>query len=341
MAIPTRSLWASNVARASVVTLPVFLLALVGCGSQADDGAGGAGSPKLRIAVIPKGTTHEFWKSVHAGAERAARELGVEAIWKGPQKEDDREAQIRVVEDFVVKGVDAIVLMPLDKTALVRPAREAVEAGIPVVVADSDLEYDGRASFVATDNHKGGEMAGAHLATLLGGKGKVILLRYLEGSASTEEREAGFLAALAEHPGIEVLSSNQHAGATKESALRASENLLNAHADVQGIFCPNESAAYAMMRALTDSGRRNGVKFVGFDASEGLVQGLRGGAVDALILQDPVRMGDLALRAAVAAARKEPVEKRIDTGVTIATLANIDSPEIAGLLAPDLSILGR
>jgi ribose transport system substrate-binding protein len=341
MAIPLRSRSTSVVARTGVAALCLLGLALVACGGGAADGGSGAGPAKLRIAVIPKGTTHEFWQSVHAGAERAARELGVDVIWKGPQKEDDREAQIRVVEDFVVKGVDAIVLMPLDKTALVRPAREAVEAGIPVVVADSDLEYDGRASFVATDNGKGGELAGEDLATLLGGKGKVILLRYLEGSASTEEREAGFLAALAKHPGIEVISSNQHAGATKESALRASENLLNAHADVQGVFCPNESAAYAMMRALTDSGRRAGVKFVGFDASEGLVQGLRGGAVDALILQDPVRMGDLALRAAVAAARKEPVEKRIDTGVTIATPANIDSPEIAGLLTPDLSILGR
>jgi ribose transport system substrate-binding protein len=341
MAIPPRSRSISVLACSGLLALASFVLVLAGCGGDPAGGADGSGSAKLRIAVIPKGTTHEFWKSVHAGAERAARELGVEAIWKGPQKEDDREGQVRVLEDFVIKGVDAIVLMPLDKTALVRPAREAVEAGIPVVVADSDLEYEGRASFVATDNRKGGEMAGEHLATLLGGKGKVIMLRYLEGSASTEEREAGFLAELAKHTGIEVVSSNQHAGVTRESALRASENLLNAHADLQGIFCPNESAAYAMMRALTDSGRRENIKFVGFDASEGLVQGLRGGAVDALILQDPVRMGDLALRAAVAAARKEPVEKRIDTGVTIATPSNIDSPEIAGLLAPDLSILDR
>jgi ribose transport system substrate-binding protein len=338
MVIPTHCR-RSILARSGLAFLALTVLASSGCG--ASDGASSDEPGQLRIAVIPKGTTHEFWKSVHAGAERAARELGVEAIWKGPQKEDDREAQVRVVEDFIVKRVDAIVLMPLDKTALVRPVREAVDAGIPVIVADSDLEYDGRASFVATDNRKGGALAGEHLASLLGGQGKVILLRYLEGSASTEEREEGFLAAIARHPKIEVISSNQHAGATKESALRKSENLLNAHAEVHGVFAPNESAAYAMMRALADSGRRDGIKFVGFDASEGLVQGLRSGAVDALILQDPVRMGDLALRAAVAAARKEPVEQRIDTGVTIATPANIDSPEIAGLLAPDLSILER
>ncbi|MEZ6013535.1 MAG: substrate-binding domain-containing protein [Planctomycetota bacterium] len=314
------------------------LLTLAACGGG---GAGAAGGAKtLRVAVIPKGTTHEFWKSVHAGAERAARELDVEVLWKGPQKEDDREAQIRVVEDFVVKGVDAIVLMPLDKTALGRPAREAAAAGIPVVIADSDLMWDGRTSFVATDNHRGGELAGEHLASLLGGQGKVVLLRYLEGSASTEEREAGFLAAIAKHPGLEVISQNQHAGATKESALAAAENLLNAHAAIDGVFCPNESAAYSMMRALQDSGRKAKVKFVGFDSSEGLLQGLRDGHVDALVLQDPVRMGELAVRAAVAAARGEKVEPRIDTGVTIATPANIDAPEILALLAPDLSILG-
>lgn len=327
---------------ASLALAPLLALVPAACGDRAPDGdATGDGTARLRIAVVPKGTTHEFWQSVHAGALRAAEALDVEVLWKGPQKEDDRQAQIRIVEDFVVKRVDALVLMPLDKTALVRPAREAVEAGIPVVVADSDLEYDGRASFVATDNRRVGELAGEHLAGLLGGQGKVVLLRYLEGSASTEEREAGFLAAIARHPGLEVVSSNQHAGATKESALRASENLLNAHPDVQGVFCPNESAAYAMMRALADSGRREDVKFVGFDASEGLVQGLRGGALDALVLQDPVRMGDLAVRAAVAAARGKSVEKRIDTGVAIATPANVDAPEIAGLLAPDLSILRR
>lgn len=324
------------------VALAALFCAACGGDSAGAGAAGPAGSKdRLRIAVIPKGTTHEFWKSVHAGAERAARELGVEVIWKGPQKEDDREAQIRVVEDFVVKGVDAIVLMPLDKNALARPAREAKDAGIPVIIADSDLEYEGRTSFVATDNRKGGELAGERLAELMGGTGNVVLLRYLEGSASTEEREEGFLTAIARHPGLTVISKNQHAGATKESALRASENLLNAHADVQGVFCPNESAAYAMMRALADSGRRGAIKFIGFDASEGLVQGLRSGDVDALVLQDPVRMGDLAVRAAVAAARQQPVEPRIDTGVTIATRANLASPEIAALLTPDLSILGQ
>lgn len=293
----------------------------------------------LEIAVIPKSTTHEFWKAVHAGVERAARDLGVKAIWKGPLKEDDRAAQIQVVEDMVVLGVDGIVLMPLDRKALVAPAREARGRGIPVVIADSDLDWPERASFVATDNHRGGELAGETLGDLLDGSGKVLMLRYIEGSASTFAREEGFLAAIRHHDGIELVSTNQYAGATGESAYQASENLLNSFTDLDGIFCPNESSAFGMLRALQDAGRAGKVRFVGFDSSSKLVDALRAGHIDALVLQDPVRMGDLALRACVAAIRGEAPDARIDTGVIVVPSADVDSPAVQALLQPDLSIL--
>lgn len=309
------------------------LLALSACGGASnDDGT-------LQIAVVPKGTTHEFWKSVHAGAEAAARDLGVKVIWKGPIREDDRAEQVQIVENFVVRGVDGIVLMPMDRKALVTPAEEAGGQGIPVVVADSDLDWEGRTSFVATDNRRGGELAGEALVEMMGGEGSVILLRYQEGSASTFEREEGFLAAVGKAAGIEVISSNQYAGATNEGAYQASENLLNSFKDVDGIFCPNESAAFGMLRALQDSGRTDEVAFVGFDASEKLVEALRAGEIDALVLQDPVRMGELSVRACVAAARGEAVEPRIDTGVVVVPSASIDDPSVQALLKPDLSIL--
>jgi ribose transport system substrate-binding protein len=309
------------------------LLALSACGGASnDDGT-------LQIAVVPKGTTHEFWKSVHAGAEGAARDLGVEVIWKGPIREDDRAEQVQIVENFVVRGVDGIVLMPMDRKALVTPAEEAGGQGIPVVIADSDLDWEGRTSFVATDNRRGGELAGEALVEMMGGEGSVILLRYQEGSASTFEREEGFLAAVGKAAGIEVISSNQYAGATNEGAYQASENLLNSFKEVDGIFCPNESAAFGMLRALQDSGRADDVAFVGFDASEKLVEALRAGEIDALVLQDPVRMGELSVRACVAAARGEAVEPRIDTGVVVVPSSSIDDPSVQALLKPDLSIL--
>jgi ribose transport system substrate-binding protein len=318
-----------------ILSLSALLVAatLAACSGVSDDGV-------RRIAVIPKGTTHEFWKSVHAGAELAARDLGVEVIWKGPLKEDDRTAQIQVVEDFVVRGVDGIVLMPLDDQALVAPAEEAAGRGIPVVVGDSDLAWDGRVSFVATDNLQGGRIGGDELARLVGDGGKVLMMRYAEGSASTTEREEGFLEAIAVYPDIEVVSSNQYAGATVESAYQTAENLLNSFPEVDGIFCPNESAAFGMLRALQDAGRAGQVRFVGFDASEKLVEGLRTGEVDALVLQNPVAIGEISVRVMVAHLDGKPVDKRIDTGVSLATRENLDTPQIQALIAPDLSILG-
>src|SRR4030095_10612945 len=229
---------------------------------------------KLTIAVIPKGTTHEFWKSIHAGSNKAAQELTaqgneIEVIWKGPLREDDREQQIQVVEGFTTQGVNGIVLAPLDNRALVRPVTEAQRAGVPTVIIDSGLESDDIVSFVATDNRKGGSLAAERMGQLLNGKGKVLVLRYAEGSASTTEREEGFLETInTKFPEIELVSTDQYAGATRDTAKRASENLLNKFADVvQGIFTPNESSTAGMLLALQDIGKAGKISFVGFDTS--------------------------------------------------------------------------
>src|SRR2546428_7339069 len=241
-----------------------------------------SGKKKLTIAVIPKGTSHEFWKSIHAGAVKAAKELSspgseVEAIWKGPLREDDREQQIQVVEGFTSQGVNGIVLAPLDNRALVRPVEEAKSAGVPTVIIDSGLDSNSIVSFVATDNRKGGMLAADRLGQLLGGKGKVILLRYAEGSASTQDREDGFLQEIKQKfPGIELLSTDQHAGATRDTAKRASENLLNHFGnEVQGIFCPNESTTAGMLLALQDIGKAGKEIFVGFDSSQPFIDASR------------------------------------------------------------------
>lgn len=316
---------------------PVLCLLTLACGAPGDRASAPEAAAGRTIAVIPKGTTHEFWKSVHAGAVKAARELGVEIIWKGPVREDDRDEQIKVVENFVATGVDAIVLAPLDDTALVPAARDAASQGIPVVIIDSDLRWDGQVSFVATDNYRGGAEAAARLGELLGGGGRVLVLRYQEGSASTTNRETGFLDTLArEFPAIEVVSSNRFGGATTETAYAAAENLLVRFRQLDGIFCPNESTTFGMLRALQDAGRAGKVRFVGFDSSVKLVEALGAGELDGLVVQNPFTMGELGVRAAVAKLDGEPVEPRIDTGVLVATPDNMDDPAVRELLAPDL-----
>jgi len=331
-----------------IIALAALAVVIVSLGCKKQDAQKDrAGAAKYQIAVIPKGTTHIFWKSIHAGAVKAERELkaagvDVEVIWKGPLKEDDRESQIRVVEDFVTRGVSGIVLAPLDDAALRMPVKDAVNNNIPVVIIDSGLKSDDYTSFVATDNYIGGRKGGEQLAEILGGKGKVIMLRYQEGSASTMNREQGFLDVLKEkYPDIEVVSSNQYGGATTESAYQASENLLaplrraDGSLTIDGIFCPNESTAFAMLRALQDSALAGKVKYVGFDSSDRLVKGLREGEIHGLVLQDPINMGYLGVKTVMAHLQGEKVEKRIDTGSAVATPENMNEPKIKNLLEPD------
>ncbi len=331
--------------------LPFLIsLGLTGCGKQPAERSQregpGEGGPTnaYTIAVIPKGTTHEFWKSIHAGAVKAERELNekgikTEIIWKGPLKEDDRDQQIQVVENFMSRRVSGIVLAPLDSQALVKPVENAIQAGVPVVIFDSGLKSDPYVSFVATDNYKGGQLAGEHLGKLLGGKGNVILLRYAVGSASTEAREAGFLDTLkAKFPGIKLLSSDQRSGPTRDTAYQASQNLLNRFGnEVDGIFCPCEPPTIAMTKALRDIGKAAGkVKMVGFDSGSQSVADLKNGDAQGLVVQNPVLMGYLGVMTLVKHLRGERVEKRIDTGVVLATPENMDQPEIRELLHPPI-----
>jgi ribose transport system substrate-binding protein len=303
-----------------------------------------AADKPLTIAVIPKGTTHEFWKSVNAGAFKArdelrAKGLRIEVVWKGPLKEDDRDQQIQTVENFTARRVDGIALAPLDSQALVRPVQNAVQAKVPVVIFDSGLKWEDYVSYVATDNYKGGVLAARHLGKLLGGKGNAILLRYAVGSASTEEREAGFLETLKkEFPDIKLLSSDQHAGPTRETSYQASQNLLNRFGrDVNGVFCPNENSTIGMTKALRDIGRAGGkVKMIGFDSGSQSVADLRNGDVQGLVVQNPVLMGYTAVISLVAHLQGKPVEKRIDTGVVLVTPENAGNPEIEELLRPPL-----
>jgi ribose transport system substrate-binding protein len=313
---------------------PVLLIAaavLAGCGRSEE-------ADKTEIAVIPKGTTHEFWKSIHAGALKGASETGVEVIWMGPQREDDRQMQIQVVQNFISREIDAIVLAPLDARSMVRPVEAAVSRGIPVVVIDSGLESDAQSSFVATNNFEGGRACARRLAEVMDYHGNAIMLRLQEGAASTTEREEGFLAEIREiAPEINLLSTNQYAGATMEKALQVSQNLLNRFPEVDGIFTPNESSTQGMLRALQTAGRSGQVVHVGFDNNDVLLEALGTGVIDGLLLQDPFDMGYRGVLTAVAILDGKPVEKQVDTRMMMITPENMNEPAAQELLFPDLS----
>ena len=320
--------------------LGVVLGLVVGCDSKSG-GSGAPGAGKLTIAMIPKGTTHEHWKSVHFGALKAAKELDVELLWKGPLQENDRQGQINEVEAFINRGVNGICLAPLDSKALRKYASAAMAKKIPVVIFDSGLEGDDWISYVATDNYQGGVLAGEHLVKLLGGKGRIALLRYMEGSESTLQREQGFVDAVKKAPGIQLVSDNQYAGATADTAIKASENLLaslkgaDGGLQIDGLFCPNESSAIGMLRALQSAKLAGKVKFVGFDTSEKIIAALKAGELNGTVLQNPIKMGYLSLKTMVEHLRGAKVERRVDTGVVLATPENMEDAEMRARLHPE------
>jgi len=303
-------------------------------GSASDAG----GSKKLRIAVIPKGTTHEFWKSIHAGAANAAKELGdVEILWKGSLLESDRETQIQVMQGFITSRVDGICLAPNDSQALIEYVNQAVQDKIPVVIFDSGLDDQSKiVSYVATDNYQGGALAARRMADVLHGKGNVILLRYYQGSESTEKREAGFLDTLKkEFPTIRILSSDQYSGTTPEDSLAKATQVLNQYKkEVNGIFSVCEPNATGTFGALEQTELDGKVAFIAFDPNPDLLRGLAAKKVSGIVLQDPVKIGYEAVMALHKHLKGEKVPKRIDTGETVATPENMNEPRMQQLLKP-------
>src|SRR5579863_2957412 len=255
--------------------LPIILVAglllATGCSKQSENGtATSSGDPSAKqynIAVIPKGTTHIYWQSVKAGAEAAAKEFNCKIFWNGPERETDRERQIQIIEDFIVQKVDGVVLAPLDRDALVPSVNELSAKKIPCAIVDSAIATSNYVTFAATDNYQGGVLAARRMGEILAGKGNVIVLKYVPGSASTTERENGFIDTIQkEFPGIKIVDS-KYGQDTVETALQAAEDLLTRNQDVQGFFACNAPTAVGALQAL-QSQNRTGIKLVGFDAEK-------------------------------------------------------------------------
>ncbi len=318
---------------------------LAGCGRR--EAAG-----RFRIVVIPKGTTHAFWQTIHAGALKAAKERGVAIVWDGPPREDDRQGQQNIVERHTSEGVDAIVLAPCDRRSLVEPVAGALKKGIRVVIIDSGLDErpdvqgsDKYLGYIATDNAEGGRRAAERMTKLFAGKkAKVIMLRYQAGSESTELRERGFEEVIRKGKNIDFHIAAQEAGATVDTAQKAADNLLQNYADVDGIFAPNESSTTGVLQALRAAKRAGQVKLVGFDGSDVLISALKEGEVHGLVLQDPFEMGYLSVMRAVDALEGRlpaAAERTRHTRLEVATPENVNQPNIRALYAPDLSAVQK
>ena len=302
--------------------------------------AGGTGMPV--VGVVPKGTNHTFWQSVHAGAIKAGEEFGLEILWNAPQLEIDSARQISIVENLITRQVDGIVLAPVDADALVGVVHRAADRDIPVAIFDSAINTDRIISFVVTDNYLGGVMAGRRMGEILDGQGKVGVIGFMPGSASTMKREAGFQETIeTEFPDIEFLGVRFNM-ADRAKALEEAENLLTAHPDLAGLFADNESSLDGTVQAVKQRGLAGKVRIVGFDASETLVADMREGVIDSIVVQDPFKMGYESTRQMSVRLQGGQPEPHIDSGVYLLHPGNVDSPEMQAVVFPDLEYwLGR
>ncbi|MFA6294481.1 MAG: substrate-binding domain-containing protein [Victivallales bacterium] len=291
----------------------------------------GAIAQDKSIAVIPKGTTHIFWQSVKRGAEAAGKEFGYKILWNGPERETDRERQIQIIEDFVQQKAAGFVLAPLDKKAIVPSVEKLDLKKIPCAIIDSGIDTDKYLTFAATDNYQGGAIAARRMGEILGGKGKIVVVKYVAGSGSTTDRENGFIDTVKkEFPNIKIMDA-KYGQDTVETALQTTEDILTKNPDLQGLYACNASTSVGALQALQSQGRKE-VKMVGFDAESALVKGLKGGQIDSLVVQNPYKMGYDGVKAVAMSLKGEKVEKKIDTGVKLVTKANMDEPDIKALL---------
>jgi len=287
------------------------------------------------VGVVPKGASHIFWQTVHAGALKAASEFGFSVEWNAPTLEVDSSRQIEIVDAMINRGVAGLALAPVDKQALVAVVERAAAKGIPVSIFDSAIDTDKIISYVATDNTEGGRIAARRMGEILGGKGKVGIMGFMPGSASTMEREHGFQDEIRQRfPGIDIIGL-QFGMADRAKAMAATENMLAAHPDLAGVFADNESSSAGALQALKSRGA-SGVKLVAFDASDQLIASLRDGSIDSLVAQNPFRMGYESARAIGLKLGGGAPAAKVDSGVSLILREDLDRDEVKQLLFPDI-----
>ena len=287
-----------------------------------------------RIGFVPKGRTHLFWQSVHAGAVAASREnAGFTVVWNGPASETDFEGEIQIIDSMINQHLDAICLAPIDEKVLVTVVNRASAAGIPVIIFDSPIDTDRFVAQVATDNYAAGQLAASRVAEVLNGNGKIAEVAVEPGSASTMAREKGFEDKIAANaPGIRI-AQKQYGMADFAQSLKVSENMLAASPDLKGMFASNESSTVGALRALKG---RAGVKLVGFDFSPQILEGLKDGTVDSVVVQDPFQMGYKSFVAAMTKLKGGAPQRIQDITPALVTKANVDQPDIQRRINPDL-----
>lgn len=288
----------------------------------------------LVIAVVPKGQAHIFWQTVHAGAVAAGSDLHVEVLWNGPASEIDFARQINIVDDFINRRVDGIALAPSNGESLVPIVERAAQEGIPVTIFDSGIRTEQYLSYVSTDNYEGGVLAARRMAEILPEGGEIAMMGTIPGSVSTTERENGFRETIEKNsPRLRIVEF-QYGMSDRAKSLSVAEDIFTARPELSGIFCSNESGTIGAVQAAKSKAVAGRLKIVGFDTSPTLIEDLEAGNIDSLVVQNPFRMGYLAVATLVEKLRGRPPAGRVNTGATLVTKSNLGEASIRELVHP-------
>ncbi len=290
-------------------------------------------SGQKTIGVVPKATSHLFFVSIHAGVDKAAKDLDVDVIWNGPIEETDHGRQVQIVESMIARRVDAIAISATDERALAGSVQKAITVGIPVTIFDSGVNVEGYVSFIATDNHGAGCTAARTLARLIGDRGAIGMVMHKPGGTSTVLRERGFEETIKqEFPDVTIVA--QQFGMSSEArSLAATENILSAHPKVSGLFASSEASSLGAIQGVKSRGLSGKVRLVTFDSSKSHVEALRDGTIDVMLVQDAFRIGYEAVRSLTQKLQGGIPARRLDLPARAIVKADLERPEVRALLA--------
>jgi len=279
---------------------------------------------KHRIVIVTKALDSEFWQTLKSGAEEAARQHpDVELSVLAPEREINIDQQVSILEDQILKKVSALAVVPGGVAEVTPVLDKAKAAGIPVLIVDNDTPWPGKLCYIGTDNRVGGKLAGDYLVKILGGHGKVAIIRGILGVSSHDDRVAGFQEAIAQAPGLQVVTI-QPANSERASALTVMENILTSNPDLNAVFATSDQMALGAMEGVAAQHLNGKVLVVGFDAGKEAVRAVKSGAISAVIAQYPANMGKQAVETSIKAIQGQPVPRVIDTGTALVTKENAD-----------------
>lgn len=282
-----------------------------------------------RVAVVLKTLNNPFFIDMQRGAEEAAKRLGVNLIVQAAEREVDVEKQMQIIENLIQAKVDAICVTPSGSREVIPAIGKANAANIPVLIVDTRVDEPAAqeagvtyATFIGSDNYEGGRVAGQHLIALASGKAKVAILEGIAGHETGDARLRGFRDATKDSPGIEIVAS-QPANWERDQGFNVFQNILQAHPNVEALFCCNDMMALGAIEAIALAGKTGRIKVIGFDAVDDARQAIAAGTLAASVAQFPDEMGRLAVEGAVKVIRGETLPAYVPVKIELIKKENL------------------